>query len=498
MRDLEEIAVTGRTVQSSAVVRMARLTRDSMLYASGAVVGKALGLVMLPVLTRALTKEEFGRFDVLSVLGGALITILLMGVDVAAIRLYFDRPEVRDRAELLASWYLLAAAITIPISLVLLIARTTISVALFDTPDLSAAVGLLGIIVVSGTFLAVALGILRARGSSGRYGLLSSTGLVLNAGMTVTLLSVWRRDATSALMALAISWTVGAVVGFAMARKELRGRPSWTAVKSLLVLGLPMAPAVVIVFTADFFQRAFLLNVAGPQEVANLAVAIRFGSVATLMVIGFQYAWQPRTFATATAADLKHELGNARWILRAVAVGAAAIALVTRPLLDLVAGTAYGAAVPTTGVTLLGAIAMALFMIQSTPLLVARKTAIVATATIAGTLTALMLSLVCAPRLAAFGTASAIAIGQLVSATASWRLTRAPNRVPGIKNAAPVVLAAGAVIVAGTMVSEPYAVPGVIAGWIAMAIALQTDGSLSVAMGSFKRIPLWLRARTGR
>src|SRR3954452_22769564 len=107
--------------------RFKRLTRDSILYASGAVVGKALGLVMLPVLTRALTPQEFGSFDVLSTLGSALITMLFLGTDVAAVRLYFDRPTARSRAELLTSWYALAAITTIPVALLIVVVRGWIS-----------------------------------------------------------------------------------------------------------------------------------------------------------------------------------------------------------------------------------------------------------------------------------------------------------------------------------------------------------------------------------
>lgn len=474
-------AVAATAVQRPPGGRFARLTRDSMLYASGAVVGKALGLAMLPVLTRALTPEEFGRFDVLSTLGSALIAMLLLGADVAAIRLYFDRPTPRDRADLLTSWYGLAAVITLPVAIILVAARTTISLQLFGNAELDTAVALVAIIVVSGTFQVLALGVLRARGSSGQYGLLSTLALALNAVLTIAVLVFWRRDATAALAALAISWTIGALVGFAVVRRDLHGRPSVADARKLLALGLPIAPAVALVWAADFFQRAILLNAAGPQDVGYFAVAIRFGSVATLMVYGFQYAWHPRTFAAEEGAARRRELGDARWILPSVAVGAAVVGLFTRPLIHLAAGEAYDAAVPTTGLALVAAIALAAFMIQSTPLLVARRTSSVATATIIGTVSALALNLIAAPRLGANGTAAAIAIGQLTAAVAAWMMTPAPERIHGLGGTTPTVLASVALIVAGTMLQEPYALPVMIVAGAALAIALVLDGSLSAA-----------------
>jgi O-antigen/teichoic acid export membrane protein len=452
-----------------------------MLYASGAIVGKALGLVMLPVLTRGLTPEEFGRFDVLSTLSSALITILLLGVDVAAIRLYFDRPTAGDRSALLTSWYVVAAIITIPAAIVIVGARSWISIHLFDTTELDSAVALVAVIVVAGTFQVVGLGVLRARGSSGLYGFLSSMSLVLNAVLTIGILVVWRREAIAVLAALAVSWTLSAAVGFFLVRKDLRGRPSVADARRLLALGVPLAPAVAVVWAADFFHRAILLNAVGPQEVAYFAVAIRFGSVATLMVYGFQYAWQPRTFAADEGAARERELQDARWILATVAVGATVIGVFTRPLVRVVAGEAYDAAVPTTGVALLSAIALAAFMIQSTPLLVARRTLLIAAATTVGAVSSLALNAVSAPVFGASGTAASIGVGHVVAATMAWLLTSSSDRIHGLGRSTPTVLASVAMISGVTMLDESFVVPVVVVAGAMLTTALVLDGSMSTA-----------------
>ena len=474
--------------QSPATGRFARLTRDSMLYASGAVVGKALGLVMLPILTRALTPEELGRFDVLSSLGSALIAILLLGADVAAIRLYFDRPTRRSRGELLTSWYLMAAVITLPVAAIIILARSTISVGLFDTEELASAVALVAIIVVTGTFQTLALVILRARGSGGQYGLLSSFALILNAVLTVGILLFWRQDATAALAALTISWTIGAIVGFLIIRTELEGNPTHAAARQLLALGLPMAPAVIVVFAADFLQRAILLNVVGSREVGYFAVAMRFGSVAALMVYGFQYAWQPRTYAAAAGAERRREFADARWILATVAVGTTIVAIFAPPLVRLVGGDVYAPAVPTTGLALIGAITLVLFMIESTPLLVLRKTTMVATATIVGTLVALALNVALAPRFGANATAASIALGQLGAAAIAWWMTPSRDRISGLARTVPTVVVAIAFVVGRTVLSDPYAWPVTLVAAVILAIALGLDGTAAAIIRLIRRL----------
>jgi O-antigen/teichoic acid export membrane protein len=362
-------------------------------------------------------------------------------------------------------------------------ARGWISLGLFDTTALETAVALVAVILVAGTFQALALSVLRARGSSGQYGLLSSMALALNAILTIIVLLTWRRDATGALAALAMSWTIGAVVGAVAVRRNLHGRPSMTAARQLLALGLPMAPAVIVIWAADFFQRAILLDAAGAQNAGYFAVAVRFGSVATLVVYGFQLAWQPLTYAAEEGAGRRQVFGDARWILPTVAVGAAAMAIVTRPLIHLATGDAYDPAVPTTGLMLIAAIALGTFMIHSTPLLVARRTGLLARATILGTVSAVAVNLVLAPTFHANGTAAAIALGQSVAAVLAWKVTPAHDRIHGLRGTIPTVGASIAIIVAGTLLPTEFALPVAVVASVALAIALARDGSLSKALG---------------
>ena len=118
---------------------MLRLTRDSAIYALGAVAGKAVGVVLLPVLTRALSTDDYGRLEVLSTLGSALISALLLGIDRAALRLSFSE-EGEVRRSLLSTWYGIATALVLPPALVCLLFAAPISAVLFGNADYARAV----------------------------------------------------------------------------------------------------------------------------------------------------------------------------------------------------------------------------------------------------------------------------------------------------------------------------------------------------------------------
>src|SRR5438132_543977 len=103
-----------------------RLTRDSLVFALGAVAGKAIGFLMLPVLTRLLTPSEFGRFDVISALVGAGVSTLILGMDVATTRLAFDE-RTQDRRALFGTWYAIAGIVVLPVAAILILASGPIS-----------------------------------------------------------------------------------------------------------------------------------------------------------------------------------------------------------------------------------------------------------------------------------------------------------------------------------------------------------------------------------
>src|SRR2546423_14054457 len=104
-----------------------RLSRDSLVFSLGAFAGKAAALVLLPILTRVLSTEDFGRLDVLSALTSALISVLLLGLDTAALRQFFDLESEDDRGELVTTLMVLLLAATVPVCVVLVVLRRSIS-----------------------------------------------------------------------------------------------------------------------------------------------------------------------------------------------------------------------------------------------------------------------------------------------------------------------------------------------------------------------------------
>jgi O-antigen/teichoic acid export membrane protein len=400
----------------------AGLTRDSILFGLGSVAGKAVGFVALPIFTRLLTPEEFGRLDVLNALVMAGVLILPLGTDVSAVRLYFDVDRSRQRT-LFATWFVLATLVAGAVCLALILGGSLVSQLLFGSTQLAIAVGFVGVSILGGVLLFTALGVLRATGRPIPYASIEGGSLLINAVFAIVLLTVWRADATSVMLALAATWLGAAIVGIVYARAAIVARPARFAASALLGLGLPLVPAVIATSASDFFNRAYLLSSAGATQAGLFSVAIRFASVGLLVVTAAQLAWQPRAYRAGASDEALAVLAvEAREITLVLGVLVAALGFFAPEAIVILGGGPYADALPAIGISLCGTLAGGLFVVASLPSALAKRTGDIATATLGGVAATVGIGVVLAPAFGAIGTACAVALGQVLAALiASWR-----------------------------------------------------------------------------
>ena len=399
-----------------------RLTRDSAVYASGAVLGKVVALLMLPVLTRLLTPTQYGVADLLTTFGSVGISLLLLGLDTSATRLAAGADQPFPPPRVYGSWLATSSIIlVVPVAAIVVYARP-IGTALFGDSSDTLAVALVGLITIAGTYHFMALTILRAERRPVPFALVSGGTFVLNAVIAVLLLRWWRQDASAVVLAVALSLIIGATVGFLFIGRRGMGRPGIDPTKSLIRLGLPLAPAVAATWLAELANRLILLESNDAAEIAYLGVGLRIASVAGLVLVGFQLGWIPHAYARGTTPAALVDTGlDARRIIVLVAVSIVTVGVVSPELLTVVAGTAFAQALPSIGLSLVATLGTALFLVTSMASLLDKRMGIVSLATMLGVAAALVANLALARAFGSAGTAGALAIGQLVAAgLAAW------------------------------------------------------------------------------
>jgi O-antigen/teichoic acid export membrane protein len=463
------------------------LGRDSILFGLGTLVGKLVGFLVVPIFARLLAPEGFGRLDVLNTLVSSGLLIVMLGTDVATVRLYFDRRSSDDARRLFATWFMIAVGVAVIPAVILIGGADGVSQLLFGTSELSAAVALVGVALLAGIVHFLTLGVLRATGRPTTYAALEGGALSVNAVLAVVLVVGWRADPTAVMLALAVSWTGAAIIGVVLVRGSIIGRPSQDIARAILTLALPLAPAIVATWGADFFHRAYLLGVAGATEAAYLSMATRLGSIAMLVVAAAQLAWHPHAYRLGTSDPAVRQLAaEGRQIVVALVTCVAVLGLFAEEVLLVLGGSAYLDAAPAVGVFLCSVLAVGLFGVASLASVIQRSTGDVGRAVVVGVAVAIVASVVIAPRAGAVGTAAAISLGQLVSLIIVATLGRRRLLIPFAWRRIIGLAALTAAVVLVVNVMGPLAVGLRLLLAFGLGAALLAEGTLRAWLGNVR------------
>ncbi|MBI1797145.1 MAG: oligosaccharide flippase family protein, partial [Candidatus Eisenbacteria bacterium] len=82
---------------------LAHLTGDSLIYGLGQVSGRAVNLLLVPVLTRVLTPQAYGVSDLVLAYAQTALLVLVFGMDGALARHFYEEPDRAARVRMVST-----------------------------------------------------------------------------------------------------------------------------------------------------------------------------------------------------------------------------------------------------------------------------------------------------------------------------------------------------------------------------------------------------------
>src|SRR5215471_12997709 len=94
----------------SLAFQLRRLGRHSAIYGLGGLVSRVLATILLPLYTHYLTKEQYGRVEIVTAATAVLAIVLQMGIASAFFRFYFDAKEAPEKLAVVRTsfWFTMA------------------------------------------------------------------------------------------------------------------------------------------------------------------------------------------------------------------------------------------------------------------------------------------------------------------------------------------------------------------------------------------------------
>ena len=350
-------------------------------------------VLLIPVYTRYLSPSEYGILGAANAISGFLSMILLLGLDAAVVRHYYD---LRDNPKELHSYVSSVCMFMILLNVVVLTGLFVCGPKLFSwlIPGSKVAfwpyIGL-GLLIASVTsFLGVFMALLQAQKRVVAYTVAQMSRFIILVSLTLLLLlglrrgaaaPLWGELAATALIVLALGW-LHLLRTNSESRASLEGAPSASAfsmpqLKAALVFGIPLVPHEMSNWALSVSDRLILTRYRPVEEVGVYVLGYSMAMAMNVLVGALNFAYVPFFLDTAQNHPRAKEVFGR--IARLYVVGVGGICLVAmlfaRELLNWIAPPAYSRSGGVLVVVLLAFFFLGLYLVTVLPFFHAKRTA---------------------------------------------------------------------------------------------------------------------------
>jgi O-antigen/teichoic acid export membrane protein len=404
-------------------IRHSSLISGSGIYAISTLINSSIPFLLLPILTRHLTPEEYGVVAVFQVWCSLLGVFCGLNTYGAATRKYYDY----DEPEIYMGDYI-SACVTIMIisSLILTVIMLPFVGPLLKTLGLPKEWIFAGILVGIGNFLVqLRLRQWQVRKKPIKYGQFQVSQSALNAGLSLLLVLTVSLGVDGRLIGITSSMLLFGVIGAILLWRDKLLTLSWQPklIKDALAFSVPLLPHFIGGFLLLTVDRAVISSILGLEAAGHYMVAVQLALALNLLLQSIHKAYVPWLFERIKQDDFEEKKQVIK-ISYLYFIGLIIIALLAfilgKPALIFIAGVEYAPAGDVIGWLVLAQTILGMYFVVSSYLIYAKKTQQISKVTIVSGAINIVLLLTLLEPYGLAGAAWAMCAGTTVQFLATW------------------------------------------------------------------------------
>jgi O-antigen/teichoic acid export membrane protein len=245
-----------------------QLSKDILFYGLAITLQNSVGFILLPIYTRVLTTSEFGNQDIISVTIKIFSAILLLGMDAATSRYYFDAKTKEEKELVQSTWLWFAAIVVIPMTVLLIIFAEPISKILFIDSSLATYFQMAVIAIPFSMLANVFVLDLRLNFRSKIFSLVTGLSALAQGLAAIVFVLVLKWGILGVFLAALIGSIIQMSVSMVLTYRHFHLKISSTVLKRMLGFGLPLVPASISLWVLNSSNRFFLLSSGTLNDIA--------------------------------------------------------------------------------------------------------------------------------------------------------------------------------------------------------------------------------------
>jgi O-antigen/teichoic acid export membrane protein len=269
------------------------LLKSFSVYAVNNVINASIPILLIPVLTHALSKEEYGMATNVQVFMSFTLPFIMLAMT-GAVNTAFFRETKEDFPRYLSSALMVSLG-GVVVSLILLLAFSPLIRQNLDIPFKW--IILIPFISFFQTICMISLVIFQARKEPIKYGLFQIGITILNFGASVLFVVSLKMHWEGRIYGIMLSFFIFLIIGLVSIRRMgYLGRVSKVFIKDALKFGVPLIPHMISAALIQMLDRLLITHYEGAAINGLYQVAFQIGIAVIFLADAFNKAWIPHMF----------------------------------------------------------------------------------------------------------------------------------------------------------------------------------------------------------
>jgi O-antigen/teichoic acid export membrane protein len=408
-----------------------KLSGESLVYGIGQASGRAVQVLLVPILTRALLPGEYAISELAMAYSQTAVLLLIMGMDGALARFFYHEPDRAARVRMASSSLLFRLATSIAIGLLLAALAPALATGLMGNAAYQKYVRVTAITLPFTLLVMFGNDVLRVTFQPWKFIALNIVNTLLVTGLSLWFVIGRSAGVVGVLYGRLIGDAISAALALVLCRHAVRASFDGATLRRMLAYGLPTVPAAFAYGLITSLDRYVLQRTRSLDEVAVYGIAVKFFALVTLGISAFQLAYGPFAYARA------REPGAPRLFARVfasyvalAALGALAVGLLAPEVLAALVPESYrGAAGPALWLCF-AAVAQGAYSVASVGIGLALATPLLGWCAGGAALIAALTQWLLTPRFGPDGAGAATFLGYLASAVLTYVVAQRVHPLP--------------------------------------------------------------------
>ena len=265
-------------------------------FGIGPIVGMGISMLTVPITTRLLMPEEFGRASLFSLVQTLFSNTALLGMDMAYVR-YYNQINI-DKQNLFFNATFLPLCVSFLAGVLISFFAKPVSIFVFESYEpllvYSFCILLPAIVLQRFAMMSIRMSL---RGKT--YSFLNIISQILNFFILLFLLLVCERSFRSVVLASILVTIFATLLSFVLSGQHFKVGSFFIdkeLLRNLLLFGLPLMPGYMLSWVMNSFDKTALRLWSSFNEIGLYAAAFKIVSILAMIQMIFKTAWMPVSY----------------------------------------------------------------------------------------------------------------------------------------------------------------------------------------------------------